>query len=60
MSQHGALDSKTSVDIMNELEELNNKGQTIVIITHDITVANRAKRVVDITDGRLYEKGINR
>lgn len=60
MSQHGALDSKTSVDIMNELEELNNKGQTIIIITHDITVANRAKRIVDITDGRLYEKGINR
>lgn len=60
MSQHGALDSKTSVDIMNELEELNNKGQTIIIITHDITVANRAKRVVDITDGRLYEKGTNR
>lgn len=60
MSQHGALDSKTSIDIMNELEELNKKGQTIVVITHDITVANRAKRVVDITDGRLYEKGINR
>lgn len=60
MNQHGALDSKTSIDIMNELEKLNNKGQTIIIITHDITVANRAKRVIDITDGRLYEKGKNR
>ena len=52
----GALDSKTSVDIMNELEELNNKGQTIIIITHDINVAKRAKRMVKIADGKLYEE----
>lgn len=52
----GALDSKTSIDIMNELEELNNKGQTIIIITHDINVAKRAKRMVRIADGRLYEE----
>lgn len=52
----GALDSKTSVDIMNELEELNNRGQTIIIITHDINVAKRAKRMVKIADGKLYEE----
>ena len=52
----GALDSKTSVDIMNELEELNNKGQTIILITHDINVAKRAKRMVRIADGKLYEE----
>lgn len=52
----GALDSKTSIDIMNELEELNNKGQTIIIITHDINVAKRAKRMVKIADGKLYEE----
>ncbi len=52
----GALDSKTSVDIMNELEKLNNKGQTIIIITHDINVAKRAKRMVKIADGKLYEE----
>lgn len=51
----GALDSKTSIDIMNELENLNNKGQTIILITHDINVAKRAKRIVKITDGKLYE-----
>ena len=51
----GALDSKTSVDIMNELENLNSKGQTIIIITHDINVAKRAKRIVRIADGKLYE-----
>ena len=54
----GALDSKTSVDIMNVLEELNKKGQTIVLITHDINVAKRAKRIVRIADGKLYEEGI--
>lgn len=52
----GALDSKTSIDIMNELEELNNKGQTIILITHDINVAKRAKRMVRIADGKLYEE----
>lgn len=51
----GAIDSKTSIDIMNELENLNNKGQTIIIITHDINVAKRAKRIVKIADGKLYE-----
>ena len=56
MSQLGALDSKTSIDIMNELEELNNKGQTIILITHDINVAKRAKRMVKIADGKLYEE----
>lgn len=54
----GALDSKTSLDIMKILEELNNMGQTIILITHDINVAKRAKRIVKISDGRLYEEGI--
>lgn len=54
----GALDSKTSLDIMKVLEELNNMGQTIILITHDINVAKRAKRLVKISDGRLYEEGI--
>ena len=51
----GALDSKTSVEIMNVLEELNNKGQTIILITHDNDVARIAKRIVTISDGKLYE-----
>lgn len=49
----GALDSKTSIDIMNELENLNNKGQTIIIITHDINVAKRAKRIVKIDESKI-------
>ena len=55
----GALDSKTGADIMNVLEKLNNDGQTIVLITHDINIASRAKRVVKISDGKLYEEGTN-
>lgn len=53
----GALDSKTSLEIMNLLEELNSNGQTIILITHDMNVAKRAKRIVKISDGRLYEEG---
>lgn len=52
----GALDSKTSIDIMNELTKLNDKGQTIILITHDINVARIAKRMVKIADGKLYEE----
>lgn len=52
----GALDSKTSVDIMNQLEELNKQGQTIILITHDEKVAKRAKRIVKISDGKLYKE----
>ena len=51
----GALDSKTGVEIMNLLDELNSKGQTIILITHDINIANRAKRIVNISDGVLHE-----
>ena len=40
---------------MDLLENLNKEGQTIIVITHDINVAKRAKRVVRISDGKLYE-----
>ncbi|WP_110928226.1 ABC transporter ATP-binding protein [Bacillus massiliglaciei] len=53
----GALDSKTSRDVLSMLKELNQKGQTIILITHDLEVANEAARVVQIQDGRLFEKG---
>ena len=51
----GALDSKTSSELMNLLQKLNEEGQTIILITHDINVAKRAKRIVRISDGKLYE-----
>lgn len=51
----GSLDSKTSIEIMEMLKELNEKGQTIVLITHDNNVASKAKRIVRIHDGKLTE-----
>ena len=42
----GALDSKTSKEVMEILKKLNEEGQTIILITHDINVAKQAKRIV--------------
>lgn len=55
----GALDSKTGIEIMAKLQELNERGQTIVLITHDINIAKKAKRIVRISDGKLFEEGEN-
>lgn len=49
----GALDSKTSEDIVELFKELNRQGQTIVIITHDNEVAAQANRILHIKDGKL-------
>lgn len=51
----GALDSKTGNDVMELLQELNKEGQTIIVITHDIGIANRAKRILKMMDGKLEE-----
>ncbi len=53
----GALDSKTSKDVLNFLKELNDEGNTIVMITHDNTIAMEAKRVVRIQDGKITFDG---
>lgn len=51
----GALDSKTSAEIVNTLLELNEKGKTVIIVTHDPKIAARCRRVITITDGNLSE-----
>jgi putative ABC transport system ATP-binding protein len=53
----GALDSKTSKELLQMLKELNERGQTIVIITHDLEVAKETNRIVRIHDGQLFENG---
>ncbi|HMM07052.1 MAG TPA: ABC transporter ATP-binding protein [Clostridiales bacterium] len=53
----GALDSKTGTEIMELLAMLNDRGQTILLITHDLKVATKAKRVVTIGDGKLMDTG---
>ena len=52
----GNLDSNRGADVMNELERLNKEGITLIIITHDTSVANRAKRVLEIKDGQISER----
>jgi macrolide transport system ATP-binding/permease protein len=47
----GALDSKSGQEVMKLLHELNAQGHTVLIITHDPSVAQQAKRVVEIKDG---------
>jgi putative ABC transport system ATP-binding protein len=53
----GALDSKTSSEIMGVMKGLNELGHTIVLITHDLDIAKQAKRIVQIKDGKLFEYG---
>ncbi|GEO78927.1 ABC transporter ATP-binding protein [Companilactobacillus mindensis DSM 14500] len=50
----GALDSKTSKEIMNIFTKLNKAGTTIIMVTHDSEVADYAMRTVYIRDGQLY------
>ncbi len=52
----GALDSKTGVEIMQMLKELNASGKTIVLITHDNGIAQQAQRVIRIQDGKVTEE----
>lgn len=51
----GNLDSKSTKDIMAILDELNEQGNTIVLITHDDGIAANAKRVVRIMDGKIED-----
>ena len=49
----GALDVKTSEEIMGVFKKLNEQGTTVIIITHDMEVAAKCDRVVEISDGRI-------
>lgn len=51
----GNLDSQSGKEVMKIIKELNERGNTIILITHDINVANQAKRTVRIMDGKIYE-----
>lgn len=49
----GALDTKTSAEIMELFHELNEHGKTIIIVTHDPLVAEQCDRIIEISDGEI-------
>ena len=49
----GALDTKTSYEIMNLFEHLHQQGNTIIVVTHEHDIAERAHRVISIRDGQI-------
>ncbi len=54
----GALDRQTGREVMGIFGQLNARGKTIILITHDLNVAAYAQRVVRIEDGRLFEESV--
>ena len=55
----GALDSKTSGEVMQLLTDLNAEGRTVVVVTHESGVAYRTKKIVHIQDGLIGRIEIN-
>ena len=51
----GALDSKTSAEVMQILKDLNDQGRTILIVTHESAIAADTKRIIHISDGVIVD-----
>ncbi|WP_375692236.1 MacB family efflux pump subunit [Bartonella sp. AP4SXKL] len=49
----GALDKKSGQEVLHILDELHQEGRTIIIVTHDMQVAERAERIIEISDGEI-------
>ena len=54
----GALDSKTGLEVLGFLQQLNKEGTTVILITHDNSIAATARRVVRLTDGKIVEDNV--
>ena len=54
----GNLDSQTGEDVMNLFKNLNDAGQTIILITHEEDIANQSKRIINIKDGLIEHDSI--
>lgn len=50
----GNLDSKSGREVLEILQKLNDGGTTIILITHDMNIASKAKRIIQIMDGEIY------
>ncbi|MCI9263521.1 MAG: ABC transporter ATP-binding protein [Oscillospiraceae bacterium] len=53
----GALDSRTGREVLAFLQKLNNEGDTVVLITHDNSIAVKAKRIIRLQDGKIIYDG---
>ena len=51
----GALDSATSMEVMDILQEVNATGMTVIIVTHEHDIAKRTQKTIRITDGNITE-----
>ncbi|MBU2026139.1 MAG: ATP-binding cassette domain-containing protein, partial [Proteobacteria bacterium] len=52
----GQLDSKTAAEIMNLLAKMNERGKTVIVVTHDPAIAACAKRIIRIRDGVIVDE----
>jgi putative ABC transport system ATP-binding protein len=52
----GNLDTRTGEDIMATLEHLNAQGRTVIIVTHEVTIANQCRRQINIRDGKIVNR----
>lgn len=55
----GALDKNSGIEVMRILRELNAKGHTIILVTHDMNVAKNATRIIEISDGNIISDRAN-
>ncbi len=55
----GNLDSKTSLDIMGLLDNIHQKGNTVIVVTHEEDIANHAARIIRLLDGSIYSDHLN-
>jgi ABC-type lipoprotein export system ATPase subunit len=55
----GNLDTGSGSDVMGALQELWQKGATLVVVTHDKALAQRANRVIEIRDGKVVKDHVN-
>jgi putative ABC transport system ATP-binding protein len=55
----GNLDTRTGDEIMNVFSSLNDEGATIILVTHERDVASRARRIIQMKDGRMHQDILN-
>ena len=54
----GALDTKTSYEVMDLIQGINDEGKTILVVTHEPDIAEMTKRIVNLKDGRIIDDSV--